>query len=230
MQDYTAIIVAELQLRDYVMLHNGETEGGDIHYVIRHSERLPLRTSYRAITDRIAVIYRETQTRTIHTFNETDPVLLAYYRKQKPNLHFECYIDATGVGKPVFDLLENEGISINAVVLTGGQNETWDGPAVRFPKTWLVSHMQTLLQEHLVHFPSAPPAAAQLSQATADELLNFELRITENANVKSGVFKVGEHDDLSIALGLACWEYRDNFMHFGPAPEAFQKYWFSRGA
>lgn len=229
-QDYTAVIVTELQLRDYVMLHNGETDGGVIHFLVRHIERMALRTPYPAIIDRIAVIYRETQARTIQHFNTTDPALLAYYRQQKPNLHFECYIDGTGVGRPVFDALAGEGLDINAVILTGGGKEIWQGSAVRLAKEILVSRMQMALQSHVVHFPSTPAATAQLSQAVADELLNFEIRITEAGSVKSGVFKTGLHDDLSIALGLACWEYRDNSMSMETAPDWLQGMWLGHNA
>ena len=35
------------------------------------------------------------------------------------------------------------------------------------------------------------------------ELLNYELRVDEDANDKYGAFRVGTHDDLVAALGLA---------------------------
>jgi hypothetical protein len=37
-------------------------------------------------------------------------------------------------------------------------------------------------------------------------LLNYEIRVNENASAQFGAFKVGSHDDLATALGLACWE------------------------
>jgi hypothetical protein len=36
-----------------------------------------------------------------------------------------------------------------------------------------------------------------------DELLDYEIRINEDANERYGAFKVGAHDDLVTALGLA---------------------------
>jgi hypothetical protein len=36
-----------------------------------------------------------------------------------------------------------------------------------------------------------------------DELLDYEIRISEDANERYGAFKVGTHDDLVTALGLA---------------------------
>ena len=37
----------------------------------------------------------------------------------------------------------------------------------------------------------------------ADELLDYEIRVDTDANDKYGAFKVGTHDDLVTALGLA---------------------------
>ena len=36
-----------------------------------------------------------------------------------------------------------------------------------------------------------------------DELLDYEIRVDENANDKYGAFRVAKHDDLVTALGLA---------------------------
>ncbi len=38
----------------------------------------------------------------------------------------------------------------------------------------------------------------------AEELLDFELRVNENANLLFGAFRTGTHDDLVVALGLSC--------------------------
>jgi hypothetical protein len=37
----------------------------------------------------------------------------------------------------------------------------------------------------------------------AGELLRYEIRVSEDANDRYGAFKVGTHDDLVTALGLA---------------------------
>jgi hypothetical protein len=38
------------------------------------------------------------------------------------------------------------------------------------------------------------------------ELQDYEIRVDQDANEKYGAFKVGTHDDLVTALGLACLE------------------------
>ncbi|GIK67711.1 MAG: hypothetical protein BroJett018_55050 [Chloroflexota bacterium] len=177
--DPTAIIVAEKQRR----------ADGELHYVIRHVERLPLNTSYPAIVERLAEIYKKLSR-----------------RRPFPDV----LVDATGVGSPVVDLLTKAGIDVTAVYLTGGEKATYEGSELRLPKQLMVSRLQVLLQQRLIHLPDTPDAAALV-----DELLNFEIKVTDAANLQFGAFKVGSHDDLAVALGLACWEGPDLTIRFG---------------
>ncbi len=58
--------------------------------------------------------------------------------------------------------------------------------------------MQALLQTKRLRLPKNSDA-----EALAHELRNYEIRVDENANDRYGAFKVGTHDDLVTALGLA---------------------------
>lgn len=229
--DNTAIIVTELQLRDYQRIdpQRGDVTGGVIHYVVRHIERMELRTPYPKVIERLQVIYEATEARTIktHYYNELELRVLARAGKtppKPPNLHFACYVDATGVGRPIIDACEEKGMDVYGVTLTGGEKEIIDGRLIRLAKQELVSRMQVVLQNHYVHFPHEPAEQARLSQAVADELLNYEIKVTENANLKMGVFKTGAHDDLATALGLACRPLIENYLTFGLAPDALQDF------
>jgi len=62
-----------------------------------------------------------------------------------------------------------------------------------------VATLQALLEQRLVALPDTSEGR-QLTQ----ELQDFELRVNENANLVSGAFRTGTHDDLVIALGLSC--------------------------
>ena len=42
-----------------------------------------------------------------------------------------------------------------------------------------------------------------LGKVLKRELLDYEIRVSENANDSYGAFKVGTHDDLVTALGLS---------------------------
>src|SRR5215469_5584859 len=56
--------------------------------------------------------------------------------------HPELVIDFTGVGRPVFDMFECDGIYPIGVVITGGMTETRDGRTYFVPKLDLVSRLQ----------------------------------------------------------------------------------------
>lgn len=114
------------------------------------------------------------------------------------------YVNATGVGLPVVDLLREElhGGRLVAVYFAyeDRRTETVEGGQLRVSlgKAFLVSRLQALLQCGRLHLPRSGEA-----QALTEELLNYEIRVDENANDRYGAFRVGTHDDLVTALGLA---------------------------
>jgi hypothetical protein len=65
----------------------------------------------------------------------------------------------------------------------------------------VVSRLQDLLQSGRVHLPRIAEA-----EALAKELLDYEIRISEDANERYGAFRVGSYNDLVTALGLATME------------------------
>jgi hypothetical protein len=172
-RDPSAIAVVEQEWRARL----GEP-GRDDHYLVRHLERLPLGTSYPAVARRMAAIVTRltAQTGTIPT----------------------VYVDATGLGQPVCDLLRAEGVAVTACYFTHGDRRTVEGSEVRLGKAYLVSRLQALLQSARLHLPRTTEA-----EVLARELLDYEIRVSENANDTYGAFRVGSHDDLVTALGLA---------------------------
>jgi hypothetical protein len=174
--DPTAICVAESESRPI--------EGKDrpeAHHVVRHLERLALGTPYPEIVARIAEVAAGVVERT-----GTQPKL---------------YLDATGVGTPVLDLLRDAGVraQLVAVYFTHGDRRTVDEDGtVKLGKAWLVSRLQALLQTGRLHLPDT-----QEARQTGKELLDYEIRVDQNANDTYGAFRVGSHDDLVTALGLA---------------------------
>ena len=176
-RDPTAICVAEPERREKGV----RTE---THFLIRHLERLALGTQYPKVADRVAGITERVRARA----------------GESPTV----YVDATGVGLPVVDLLRERlrGGQVVAVYFTYGDRRTEtveDGQVrVSLGKAFLVSRLQALLQCGRLHLPMTGEA-----QALTDELLNYEIRVDENATEKYGAFKVGTHDDLVTALGLA---------------------------
>jgi hypothetical protein len=189
--DPTAICVGEREERrqtapDIWHLPNGTVQDhprtlrAEEHHVIRYLERLPLGTPYPDVAQRIARVAEGVCRRT----------------GAMPTL----YIDATGVGTPVVDELRRAGVRARlwAVYFTHGDRRSETGREVHLGKAWLVSHLQALLQGARLHLPKTTE-----SDALARELQDYEIKIDQNANDTYGAFKVGTHDDLVTALGLA---------------------------
>ncbi len=156
----------------------------EFHFVVRFLDRLPLGTPYPGVCQRIGAICRGIENRS----------------GKRPFL----YVDATGVGKPIVDMLKDSSSATAgawAVYFTRGdqRKERRKKKEVSLGKAYLVSRLQSLLQTGRIHLPNKNPEAHALAQ----ELLDYEIRVDENANDKYGAFRVGTHDDLVTALGLA---------------------------
>lgn len=171
--DPTAICVAEPRLR-----RAGARR--EWHFLVRHLERVPLTTPYPNVARRIGNIIAGVRRRS----------------HQAPT----PYIDATGVGAPVLDLLSSENQTLGKIVpvqFVHGTKRRIRNGSVGLGKSYFVSRLQSLVQAQRIHLPSSHEA-----QALAHELLSYEIRISEAGRDRYGAFKSGTHDDLVTALGL----------------------------
>jgi hypothetical protein len=192
--DPTAIAVIEPQERD-----------GRTHHVVRFLDPLPLGTPYPKVTARlagvVASITARKERRPVQTRVDVGPGPL-YPRTEVRDVepHLTVYVDATGVGLPVVDQLAEAGVRPIACFFTHGDRriEERETGEVKIGKAWLVSRLQVLLQTGRLHLPATPEA-----KALAKELQDYEITVDEDANDKYGAFRVGTHDDLVTALGLA---------------------------
>jgi hypothetical protein len=201
MVDPTAIAVAELESRHDGRWHEGNMLLSSLdevehigtsrpvlvtHYMLRHIERLPLGTSYPAVAKRIAAML-------------CNPL---FYRRQ-----VQVLIDVTGVGRPVYDDLVEEA-SLHAesrdaqiLPITFAPGQKYNRSTGTLGKAYLVSRLQSLLQNHRIHAPDTPEV-----KAMQEELKVYEIRIDRDGHDTYGAFKIGKHDDLATALGLAVLE------------------------
>jgi hypothetical protein len=107
-------------------------------------------------------------------------------------------VDGTGVGAPVVDMLRASELKceITAVTITSGDRETRRGSLnVGVPKRDLISGLQLALEKGELRIARKMKEVGSLVR----ELM--EVR--------------GEHDDLVIALSLACWRARRKMNGFG---------------
>lgn len=180
--DPTAIAVAELTYRP-VDPSQQRSKREETHFLIRSLTRLPLGTSYPDVAKRIGEIWWELKNRS----------------SENPRV----WIDATGVGQPVVDFVRTyvgTPRRVWPVIFNHGDHrkENEEERKVILGKAYLVSRLQVLLQSDRIHFPDGPEF-----RQLAKELLDYEIRIDEDSNDRYGAFKVGTHDDLVTAVGLA---------------------------
>jgi phage FluMu gp28-like protein len=112
-------------------------------------------------------------------------------------------VDATGVGSPVVDMLRSGGLGcgLSAVNITGGEKETHAGNVWNVPKRDLMTGLQVLLEKRELRI------ARRLEEAGAliRELTDMRMTAGAGGRLRMGADGSGEHDDLAIALALACW-------------------------
>ena len=197
-RDPSAIAVAELEYR-------GPKE--EDHWLIRHLERLPLGTPYPEVAERLGKVIDLARTK---GYEKAHADAEAKARAEAARTGFppvipkvwapsvRVYADATGVGQPVVDILKAAGQRATPCFFTHGDRRTVENGRVTIGKGYLVSRLQALLQTNRIHLPDTAEA-----RALAQELLDYEIRVDEQANDRYGAFKVGRHDDLVTALGLA---------------------------
>jgi hypothetical protein len=170
------------------------------HYNVRHLERLPLGTPYPAVAERVAAVVDGV----IERIDAAAPCRPPRSRLDQlladgarlPRL----FVDATGMGTPLVDIFRAKRVraTIIATYFTHGTQWNVVNGELRLGKARLVSELQVLLQTRRVHLPQTAEA-----QALAQELRDFEIRVSEDADEKYGAFKTGAHDDLVTAIGLA---------------------------
>ena len=179
-RDPTAICVVQTEQRDRPTNSRG-TSSTDQHYLVRYLERMPVGASFPFVVERVARVVED-----LHRHHHLRPD--------------NIYVDATGLGPPIVDLFETAipKCSIVGVYFTHGDRRADEDEGIRLGKAFLVSRLQLLLQTRRLHLPETDEA-----KLLAEDLLNYEIEVGEDANERYGAFRVGARDDLVTALGMA---------------------------
>jgi hypothetical protein len=185
-QDPTAVVLVE---REQVTLPEIDPESYeriiDYVYHVKGTRRLKLGTPYPEIVRQVTSIASMLP----------GPRQLTYV------------VDATGVGRPVVDLLRDAIGSVAPivpVVFTGGDSVRYEDGFYRVPKKDLVHNVMVLLQSGKLRIAER----SEDSRALVNELTNMRIKITPEANSTYEAWRQGQHDDLVFALSLACWRAR----------------------
>jgi hypothetical protein len=127
-------------------------------------------------------------------------------------------VDGTGLGAPVIDMLRMArlGCEICEVIITGGERaqqvrgtcmERWN-----VPKRDLIAGVQLSLEKGELRIARRMQEAGALVR----ELVSVRQTTKANGRVRVGADACGEHDDLVIAVALACWGAKRAPIGFGP--------------
>ena len=168
-------------------------------------------------------VYSSLHVRFVHRFarNTTYPQIIQSVRTllSDPRI-FErtsLVVDSTGVGAPVVDMLRQykTGALLSPVVITAGEAASDRETYTSVPKKDLVASVAILLQQKALIIPSKLPFADVL----IEELLNFRSTIHSTGNTAYGAWRERDHDDLVLAMALACWKARVLWPFFNTGQE-----------
>lgn len=207
------------QKSDYSTVAVMETSGAgeDTLFTCRRLERLALGTPYPKVIDRIVEVVDNVGERLaaeeagLHPTWERIPV-----QDWPLTYTLRLYVDGTGVGQPVIDLLRDrlrgKRVVFVPCVFVWSNQSVLDGESrwLKVGKANMVSRLQALLQFTRLRVPET-----ETGKALITELRQFELKRTEKNNDIFGAFMTGAHDDLVTAVGLAC--LRDSQVTVQPA-------------
>lgn len=170
--DYSALVTAEVE-----PVLDPDSAGQTVfRHDVRHLHRWPLGTPYPAIIADLREWYAA-----------------------GPLAGSTLVVDATGVGRPVVDMIRDAGLGVNLCpyTITAGFAEG-DGTV---PKKDLVGAVVAALQTRRLRFAEA----LELRPTLEKELETFRVKVTADRNETFAAWREKDHDDLVLALALAVW-------------------------
>ena len=143
-----------------------------------------------------------------------------------PDLVKRCQliVDGTGVGRPVVDLLRRSGpgCTVMPVTITGGDTEEYANGYHRVPKRDLIVGLQLLFQRGELQIAGE----LELGPALEKELGDMRVKTTPFGREQYGAWREGQHDDLVLAVALACWGAQKMYPNPPSGPDAYCRWLF----
>jgi len=184
MKDF--IISVDLaQVNDFTaitIIEKVSQKGSPKEYHLRHIERPERGTTYPRIVDRINELVNTEQ-----------------LKKERKTV----VIDITGVGRPVWDLLQNSHIAAKTkgITITGGNTVIENRDIYSVPKRDLITSLQVAFQNGQLQIANGLPEADNLVR----ELNNFKVKININGHDQYEAWREGVHDDIVLSVAMGVW-------------------------
>jgi hypothetical protein len=188
MVDYTALALVERLAPQGPRPHPNESgvypeAPPVVHYVVRHLHRYPHHTSYVEVVNGVVTLLR---------------------RPELAGGPATLLVDTTGVGRGVVDNFKHIGARPKAVTIHGGSRTTSEGDEWHVPKKDLVFALVSLAQARPVRL--ALSDQLPFAQEIRREMQSFTAKINpETAHESFLAWREQDHDDLLLALAMACW-------------------------
>lgn len=183
-RDHSALVIAEM-----TRFATGRRSAVTLDYVfenrlrVRHVERIPLGMKYSQLADYVGGLLEHRELR---------------------DWPCQLVMDATGVGDAVLEMMKGARLraQIVPVNITGGADTVRNARGeFNVPKAELVSNLENLLAEDLLEIAAGCAHTSEL----LDELAWFERTKLATGHVAYAAARASVHDDLVVALMLACW-------------------------
>jgi len=180
-RDYTATAVIERAELRGAFDHAQWAHRKEVELRLRYLRRTPLGTPYPRVVAQTTDLTRHP------TFGG----------------RVDLAVDATGVGRPVVDLLQASPRKgrMRAVMVTGGEQQHETNGYFHVPKRDLISGLALLFQTGGLKIAQD----LEEGETLVEELLAMERRSTTSGREQYGAWRQGAHDDLVFAVALACW-------------------------
>lgn len=187
-QDHTAIAVVErVDIAEYRfdwMRYVQQEDARTVRHDVRWLERMRLGTPYGRVVERVKELGAH------------------------PALAGKCsvVVDATGVGGPVVERLMEADLpcEVVPVTITGGGEASRRARGWSVPKADLMRGLQVMVQEKELRIARDVPLGHELRR----ELLQIRAEAGAWGRMRYGALGSGQHDDLVLAVALACWRSR----------------------
>jgi hypothetical protein len=123
----------------------------------------------------------------------------------------DVVVDATGVGRPVIDVMRENGLSPIPVVITfgnAGKDVIMDDDGYfRVPKVDIMASLQVLFGSGRLKYPLEllDREGVNLVPVWLMEMERFKMKQTKSGNMTYEAWRETDHDDIVLAIALPCW-------------------------